>query len=125
MWQKVLALALLGACGTLARYALSGLVQRAGIGLLPWGTLAVNVTGCLLFGLVWALAEERLLISGQMRALVLIGFFGAFTTFSTFAFETGQLIRDSEWLYAGGNLLLQNSLGMIAIFAGVAIGRSL
>ena len=118
-------LAVLGAAGTPARYGLGGLVQRLHAGAFPWGTLAVNALGCFLFGLVWTLAEERLLISGETRAIVLIGFMGAFTTFSTFAFETGAMLRDTEWLLAAGNLLLQNGLGIGFFFLGVALGRAL
>jgi CrcB protein len=69
------------------------------------------------------MAEERLIISGQTRAIVLIGFMGAFTTFSTYAFETGQLLRDSEWILAAGNFLGNNLLGLICVFLGFAAGR--
>lgn len=112
-----------GAVGTVARYALSGFVQdRLGAGF-PWGTLAVNALGCFLFGLVWTLAEERLLISTQTRFLVLTGFMGAFTTFSTFAFETSAMLRDSEWLLAAGNFAAQNALGLVCVYLGLVIGR--
>lgn len=79
--------------------------------------------GWFLFGLVWTLAEEPLIISGQTRFIVLTGFMGAFTTFSTFSFETGELLRDSEWLLAFGNLIGQNVLGLAFMFFGLALGR--
>ena len=122
---KLLWLGAAGAAGTLCRYGLGGLVQRIHPSTFPWGTLAVNALGCFLFGLVWALAEERLLISGEGRLVVLIGFMGAFTTFSTFAFETGAMLRDAEWLLAGGNLLAHNVLGVLLFFLGVGAGRTL
>ncbi|MBE7558083.1 fluoride efflux transporter CrcB [bacterium] len=123
MFLKLGSIALAGAAGTLLRFALSGIVQRwAGAGF-PWGTLAVNVLGCFLFGVVWMLAENRLVISGETRLIVLVGFMGAFTTFSTFAFETGELLRESEYLLAAGNVLVQNGLGIVALFLGWAIGR--
>lgn len=115
---------LAGGIGTVGRYLLGGLVHRvAGFGF-PWGTLCVNVTGCFLFALVWSLAEDRLLISGQTRFLVLTGFMGAFTTFSAFAFETGELLRDAQWLAAFGNLAGQNLFGLAAIFLGYVAGRA-
>jgi fluoride exporter len=121
--QKLVLLALMGAVGTLARYGLQGLVQSwTGQGF-PWGTLAVNVVGCFLFGLVWCLAEERMVISGQTRVIILVGFMGAFTTFSSFAFETGQLMRDSQWWMAVGNVAAQNILGVVFLFLGFALGR--
>ena len=123
MIQKLLLLMLAGAIGTLARYGLSGLVQRMAGADFPWGTVAVNLTGCFLAGLVWTLAEYRLDIGGQTRAILLIGFMGAFTTFSTYVFETSAFIHDAEWLCAFGNIALQNGIGVIAVFGGYAVGR--
>jgi CrcB protein len=109
--------------GTLARYALQGLVQRLFNASFPWGTVAVNLLGCFAFGVVWSLAEERLLISGQTRTILLVGFMGAFTTFSTFAFETSELLRDSQWLLASAYWLGQALFGVLLLFAGIAVGR--
>jgi CrcB protein len=122
-WQKMAWLTVAGAIGTLCRYGLGGWVQRLIPTAFPWGTLAVNATGCFLFGIVWSLAEQRMLISGQTRLILLVGFMGAFTTFSTFAFETSQMLDDGEWLLAAGNLLLQNISGVILVLAGIALGR--
>lgn len=113
---------LAGAGGALARYAVSGLAQRMGSGF-PWGTLAVNVLGSMAFGFIWALAEDRLIISGQTRLIILTGFMGAFTTFSTFIFETGSLLEDAQWRMAALNLLAQNGSGLLGLFAGLAAGR--
>jgi len=121
--RKLLALAVAGTLGTLARYGLGGLVQRLHESAFPWGTLVVNALGCFLFGVVWALAEERLVISGETRLVLLVGFMGAFTTFSTFAFETSAMLRDAEWLLAASNLLAHNVLGIACFFVGVALGR--
>jgi len=123
MIQKLLLIGLAGGLGTLARYGLAGLVQRwAGAGF-PWGTAAVNTVGCFLFGATWAVVGEHLALSGEARSVILIGFLGAFTTFSTLVGETGQLLADSEWLLAGGNILLQNTLGIAVFFLGLAAGR--
>ena len=100
MTQKMLWLALAGALGTLARYGLAGFVHKINGASFPWGTLGVNLTGCFLAGLLWALFEHRWPASGEMRVLVLFGFMGAFTTFSAFIMETGELVRSSAWLHA-------------------------
>jgi len=121
--HKLIAIALAGAVGTLARYGLSGLVQRFAPVGFPWGTFVVNICGCFLFGLVWTLAAERFLIGNDVRIVVLTGFMGAFTTFSTFMFESGQLMRDAEWLLALGNVAGQSVVGLVAVFAGLAVGR--
>ena len=123
MWQKLLLLAAAGAIGTIARFLLAEVVNHYAGKTFPWGTLVVNVLGCFLFGLVASLADERQLISDQTRLIVLTGFMGAFTTFSTFAFETTQLARGQHWLLAGGNLLAENLLGIAGILLGMAVGR--
>ncbi|MBI5888888.1 MAG: fluoride efflux transporter CrcB [Deltaproteobacteria bacterium] len=121
--MKTVYLAIAGVFGTLARYWLGGFAQRAYGGVFPIGTFAVNMTGCFLFGLVWTLAEERLVISGQTRLIILVGFMGAFTTFSSFIFESGALLRDSQFMAAFANIALQNVLGVVLLFLGFAVGR--
>lgn len=123
--QKILWIALAGAFGNIARFGLSGFVQRAYGAGFPMGTLAVNVLGCFLFGAIWSLAETRVGISAEVRTVVLIGFMGAFTTFSSFAFETAQMVRDSQWLFAFGNILVQNLVGIGCLFLGLSAGRML
>jgi fluoride exporter len=121
--QKLGWLALAGIFGTWARYGLTYLVPRLLGAGFPWGTLAVNALGCFLFGVVWMLWEDRLRISVETRTIVLVGFMGAFTTFSSFAFETAEQIRDSQWLLAGANIIGQNVLGLVCMFLGFAVGR--
>lgn len=125
MLQRILLIGFAGALGTLARYGLGGLVQRIAGGNLPWGTLFVNVMGCFLFGLVWTLADERLVISEEARLVVLGGFMGAFTTFSTFIFDTGGFVRDAQWLLATGNVAIQTVTGLAFLFIGISAGRVL
>jgi fluoride exporter len=125
MLEKLLYLGLAGAAGTIARYGLSGFVQRNLPGEFPLGTAAVNIIGCLLFGLLWALLENRLSIGPQTRTVIFLGFFGAFTTFSSFAFETSQMLDDSQWLWASANTLLQNAVGIASLIAGLAVGKTL
>jgi len=121
--HKLLLLALAGACGTLARYGLSGAVHGVMGRDFPWGTAAVNLLGCLLFGLVFVLADERQLFRSELRLVLLVGFMGAFTTFSSLIFETGELLRGAQWAYAALNLLGQNILGFAAFYAGASLGR--
>ena len=123
MATRLLLLVIAGSAGTLCRYGLSGLVQ-SGVGArFPWGTLAVNLTGCLLAGLLFGLFESRWGLSGEARTIVFIGFLGAFTTFSGFMLETTELARDSQWLSAAANLVLQNGLGAVALYAGLVASR--
>ena len=123
MLQKLFWLALAGALGTLTRYGVAGAVQRAAGGEFPWGTMAVNLFGCFLAGAFWSVAESRLSISSQMRTIVLMGFMGAFTTFSAYALETGQLLHESQWLWATGNIVVQNACGIVLFFIGLTVGR--
>jgi fluoride exporter len=125
MWQKLLLIALAGSLGTLARYGLGGLVQNFSGAMFGWGTVVVNLLGCLLFGIIWSSLEERWPTSGETRTIILIGFMGAFTTFSTFMFETEELLRKAEWLPAIGYFTLHNVGGLIALVAGLALGRLL
>src|SRR5262249_31871438 len=123
MWQKLLLLSLLGIAGTLSRYWVQSWIHEATGGGFPWGTLAVNVLGCFLIGLLTMLAVQRQLITDETRAIVAIGFLGAFTTFSSFAYETAALLEHQKWFSAAANMILQNVLGIVAVFAGFAIGR--
>lgn len=121
--NRLVLLAVAGAMGTLCRYWLGDIVQRLCGPAFPWGTLTINVIGCLLFGFVWSLANERMLISPQARIVILTGFMGAFTTFSTYAFESAQMLKDTEWQRALANIALENVVGIAAVFVGFAIGR--
>lgn len=123
MPQKLLLLALAGSAGTLARYGLGGFIQARVTGVFPWGTVVVNLLGCLLFGIVWSSLEERWPTSGETRTIILVGFMGAFTTFSTFMFETAQLLGDREWLPAVGYFTIHNVGGLVALVAGLTVGR--
>ncbi len=124
MWPKLLWIGGAGALGALARYGLGGLIQQRVPGSdFPWGTLVVNLSGCLLFGFLWTMAERRLPFAPEARLFVFIGFLGAFTTFSTFAYETGSMLESGQWWTAAGNLLAQNVGGILCLLAGMACGR--
>ena len=123
MPHKLLLIAVAGGLGSLARYGLSGVVHNWSGSVFPWGTVAVNILGCGVFGFVVAVTEGRFAVSPETRAMILVGFMGAFTTFSTFIFETAALLEDSEWLLALGNVSLQNFVGLAALILGLFIGR--
>ncbi|NLW82143.1 MAG: fluoride efflux transporter CrcB [Desulfovibrionales bacterium] len=123
--SKILLIALAGACGTLSRYWLSGAAYELLGRDFPWGTWAVNILGCFLFGLVWILAEERGSLSAQARVLILTGFMGAFTTFSTFIFESGSIAQDGQWLKLALNLGGQNLVGFVALYLGMGLGKAI
>jgi fluoride exporter len=120
MIQKYIWLALAGGLGTLARYGLAGFVHK---GNTAWGTMAVNITGCFLAGLLWVLFEKYRPGHNETRVLILVGFLGAFTTFSAFIMETGELIQAAQWVRAVKNVFLQNALGFGTFFLGMVVGR--
>lgn len=113
-----------GALGTVCRFGLAALVQNYGNQKMPLGTLIVNVIGCFLFGLIFILAEEKNLIPSHVKVVTLAGFMGAFTTFSTFGFETTAFIHAGNWGYAALNILAQNIAGILAVAGGILLGRS-
>lgn len=111
--------------GAPLRYFVQGRVQDVTTSLFPWGTLVVNVTGCLLIGLLLTLAEERELLSREARLLLVVGFLGSYTTFSTFGWETYALVRDNQLFQASGNVLLSTVAGLLGVWVGTAIGRAI
>lgn len=112
-----------GFFGAITRYVVDGWVSTTSGGGFPWGTLAVNVTGSFVLGLLFALSVERGVLSPALRAPVLIGFIGAYTTFSTLTLETWRLVEDGSYLAAFGNIGGSLVLGLVAVVAGLALGR--
>lgn len=107
-----------GAAGALARYWLSGWVTAAFAGFFPLGTLVVNVLGSLLLGFGMQ-AMEAFPVSAELRTMLTIGFLGAFTTFSTFSYETVALLRDGDWTRATLYTGLSFVLGLTAVLIGI------
>lgn len=125
MVQKLLLLGLAGAAGTLSRYGVSGVVQRLSGISFPLGTFLVNLSGCLLFGFVFGLFEERIGLPGELRFLILTGFMGAYTTFSSYMFESVTLLQHGQWLAAALNIIGQTVAGVVLTIAGLALGKML
>jgi CrcB protein len=122
---QTLAIAIGGAAGALLRFWMSSTVHTVVDSDFPYGTLAVNVLGSLLMGLLYVLFLERMTVGPEVRAAILIGLLGAFTTFSTFSMETLNLLEQADYMKAGMNVLVSVVACMMAVWMGVVIGREL
>jgi CrcB protein len=111
--------------GANARYLISRLAARIMGPVFPYGTLFINVTGSLIVGFFMVWASERVLIDPRWRLLIVIGFCGAFTTFSSYAFETMAYFEQGQWLLLCSNVLSNNTLCLVAALAGMALARVL
>jgi len=112
-----------GALGTTARYVLSGMIYTWAGSSFPYGTMIVNLLGCFLLGFLAVVSEEKFMLGPETRLLLMVGFCGAFTTFSTFIMETANLIRDGETVHAFLNLFLSVVIGFVVFRMGILIGE--
>jgi len=111
-----------GFLGALARHGLGGLVHRIpGTSGFPYGTLVVNLFGCLLIGVLAGLMEGRQMFAPEFRLFALVGILGGFTTFSTFGYESFMLLRDAEYLRVVGNVGLHVIGGLLLVWLGYAV----
>lgn len=117
-----------GALGSMARYGIGGLVAQKFGQTFPWGTLVANVTGSFIIGFFGALTMPEGKMNPQSRVFAtqffITGLCGGYTTFSSFSLQTLNLLRDGEWLYAGGNVLFSVVLCMIAVWLGWLLGSA-
>jgi fluoride exporter len=118
-----LAVGVAGAAGALARYGLDGLISRRAA-LFPWGTFVVNVTGAFALGLLFTVFAERITTPAWIRSGLLIGFIGAYTTFSTLTLETYRLFEERSVALALVNAVGSLAAGLVAVYAGVVVGRA-
>jgi fluoride exporter len=120
---RVFLIGLAGLMGTLCRYWLSGVLARRYGETFPAGTLVVNVLGCLLIGFLFYMFQERYVVGQTARTVVLIGFLGGFTTFSSYGLQTFTLLRDGEFAYAAVNVVASNVLGLAMVWVGYMLAR--
>jgi CrcB protein len=123
--MTLLFLAVGGAFGAVSRYLVQGWVQDLLGGRFPWGTFTVNITGSFLLGLLFALAMDRAILSPEVRVPLMVGFIGSYTTFSTLMLESWVLVEEGDIVHMLGNLAGSVLVGMVAVVAGLAVGRLL
>jgi CrcB protein len=123
--MTLLLLAAGGALGAVSRYLLQGWVQDLAGGRFPWGTLVVNVSGSFLLGIVFALSMDRAVLSPEVRVPLMVGFIGSYTTFSTLMLESWVLVEEGDIVRMLANLAGSVLIGMVAVVAGLAVGRLL
>lgn len=114
-----------GFAGAISRYLVDGLVSDRTGGAFPWGTLAVNAAGSFVLGLLFAMTTERALLPADIRGPVMIGFIGAYTTFSTYMLESWGLIESGSYGLAIANLGGSMLVGLTAVALGLIIGRAI
>ncbi|HLZ13741.1 MAG TPA: fluoride efflux transporter CrcB [Candidatus Acidoferrum sp.] len=121
--MKIFLIAFFGAAGTLARYGLQGVVQIRAGGAFPYGTLLVNLTGCFLLGLIGQFTLNRMVISPDWRIAIAVGFFGGYTTFSSFGWETAKMLEEGEWLRASTYVAASVIAGLLFSIAGIRLAN--
>ena len=123
--RTIVAIAVAGALGALARYGLDGFVSRRLPTAFPWGTFVVNISGALVLGFVVTVMTEQLTTAPWLRSAITIGLLGAYTTFSTLQFETYRLLEDGALGLAAANVFGSAAAGLVAVYLGVVAGRAI
>ena len=119
--MRLFLIAVFGAIGTLARYGLQGAVQTAAG--FPYGTLLVNLLGCFFLGLIGQFTLNRMVISPEMRVAIAVGFFGGFTTFSSFGWETAKMLEGGAWARASVYVGTSVFVGLLLTVAGIRLAN--
>jgi CrcB protein len=122
---RILFIGLAGFAGTLCRYWLAGAVARRYGETFPAGTLVVNVAGCFLIGFLFFMFQERQVLGETARTVALVGLLGGFTTFSSYGLQTFTLLQEGEFAYAAANVVASNVLGLLTVWGGYALAKSL
>ena len=123
MALQLFVIGMAGATGALSRYGINVAVRHWSGQAVLWPTFAANMLGCFLFGAFVSLIEHKMPVNDVVKAGVLVGFMGSFTTFSTFAFDSALFIREGHWGLLAANLILQNALGVALILLGLYVFR--
>jgi CrcB protein len=120
---RLILIAIFGAIGTLARYGLQGVVHDRTGGTFHYGTLVVNLSGCFLLGLIGQFTLNRMVIPPDWRVAIAVGFFGGYTTFSSFGWETAKMLEDGEWLPATTYVAASVVAGLLLSVAGIRLAN--
>jgi CrcB protein len=120
---RLFLIATFGAIGTLARYGLQGLLQIRMGSTFPYGTLFINLTGCFFLGLLGQTMLNRMIISPEWRVAITVGFFGGYTTFSSFGWETAKMMEGGEWLRATTYVAASVIFGLLLSVAGIRLAN--
>ncbi len=123
--MTIAGVAIAGALGALARYGLGGFIANRYPSGFPLETLVINVTGSFVLGVLFVVLTERFMASPALRTSLMVGFVGAYTTFSTFSLETFRLIEDGSLTFAALNVFGSVAAGLLAVYLGVVIGRAI
>ena len=121
--MRLFLIATFGAIGTLARYGLQGLLQIRMGSTFPYGTLFINLTGCFFLGLLGQTMLNRMIISPEWRVAITVGFFGGYTTFSSFGWETAKMLETGEWLRATTYVAASVVFGLLLSVAGIRLAN--
>jgi CrcB protein len=120
---RILLIAIFGAIGTLCRYGLQGVIQTRTGSTFPHGTLVINLTGCFFLGLIGQYTLNHIVISPEWRIAIAIGFFGGYTTFSSFGWETAKMLEAGEWLRATTYVAASVIAGLFLSVAGIRLAN--
>lgn len=125
MDRSILLVGVGGFVGSVARYLVAILFSTQISSVFPFATLTVNIVGCFLIGILFALSDRGNVLSPEWRILLTTGFCGGFTTFSTFSYESLRLMQDGEYLYLAAYVLISVFIGLTATYLGIALVRSI
>ena len=121
--MRLFLIATFGAIGTLARYGVQGLLQIRMGSTFPYGTLFINLTGCFFLGLLGQTMLNRMIISPEWRVAITVGFFGGYTTFSSFGWETAKMMESGEWLRVTTYVAASVIFGLLLSVAGIRLAN--